>query len=455
MYNYKYLFFGLNFLLFLFIILFTQFFSVIISLFLFFVISIIIISSIKDLNQKNDLLLIYNISFFSYVLMSILAYLSFIEIDGFFIYSDQVEFYEIGNELGKLRSIKEIFISCFVDRNHLINEGALFWFGSLAYFANIFDRNSVLFQILNIAYFGILINIFVYKILLFYVKNELAKKYSIYYSLFTYIICFSTWILRDIHIALFFAIAIYIYHLPFKFSRLLILIILQLIIFEFRYVSGIAFLFFPFSFIYNEIKNRKDIVMRLFISFTVLSISIYFFFNNLMAFINDLGDVYGRYSKYSIETAIDQGGLGQKLLLLPFGIKQIVIIIYSQIDPFPPWDLLLKSENFFEIFFGLFYIIAPIYWGFVFYLILINFRKYFNNLEFKMRLLLVFVIIYLIGNSSNLNLRRIISVYPIIYFFFVFIISKMTKSKIKTFFNNYLILYFFLIAFYIILKYLL
>ena len=91
--------------------------SVLISLISFYIISFIFILRLSKGNnfQRKDLFTLYNVSFFFYIIFGFLAYLSYNQIDGFFIYSDQVEFYEMGNDLGSLSSISEIFKTCFIE----------------------------------------------------------------------------------------------------------------------------------------------------------------------------------------------------------------------------------------------------------------------------------------------------------------------------------------------------
>lgn len=428
--------------------------SVLISLISFYVISSIFILRLSKGNnfQRKDLFTLYNVSFLFYIIFGFLAYLSYTQIDGYFIFSDQIKFYDLGDELGNLSSVSEIFQMCFIERIHLINEGILFLFGILAYFANLFDGNSVLFQILNVTYFGIIINLFVYKTLLFYSKRNLALKYSIYYSLFTYVICFSPWILRDIHIALFFAIAIYIVHLPFSIKRFIYLLILQIVVLEFRLVSGAAFVFFPLIYIY--LKTQKSNNKFIYYTFLVLIIALMSIknYDSIIRTYDTISGGYQSYSKYSLVVAEDQGGLGAKLLVLPNGLKQFAILIYSQISPFPPWDQLFKAKTFLQFIFGIIFMISPVFWGFVVYVVTFNMKKYYKLLSSLHVFLLLFFIIFLLGNSSNLNLRRVICVYPILYFIFIFFISKMSKSKLNSYIYNYGIIYMLLIVAYVLLK---
>lgn len=416
--------------------------------------SIIIVSRNINSKIKSDFLLLFNISFLTYIVLSILAFLSFAEINDFFIFSDQEEFFEIGQELGRLSSFFEIFHLCFVERVHLINEGVIFYFGSLAHFANIFDGNSLFYQIINIAFFGVLINIFVYRILLFYTNVNNAFKFAVYFALFSHIPAFSVWILRDIHIAFFFSVAIYFLHFSFKIRNLFILLLLSIIVFEFRIVSGLAFLFFPLFYVFRGILNSKSKIIYLIITCSALILLISKFNQQIYYSFLTMIEGFEHYSEYSVEVANDQGGLGGLLLNLPDGIKHFAVLIYSQISPFPIWDQLIKANTFIQYIFGLFFMISPLFWGFVFYFTVVNLLSKRDKLKALQRGFLFFFIIFLLGNSSNLNLRRVIAAYPILYSLFVFFITQSTKNSIRIHILTYSLVYILLINIYIFLKFL-
>jgi hypothetical protein len=435
--------------------LFSGSFAALISLvtFYFLVTGSIYISEYNR-GQKTDLLSVFQISFIFYLFLSVLSYLAYVEINDYFIFSDQEEFFDYGEELGKSSSIYEIFSLCFIERIHFINEGVIFYFGLMAYLANLADGNNLFYQIVNVSYFGILINIYIFKTLLFYTDKNKAFKYSIYYALFSHIPIFSIWLLRDIHIAFFFSIAIFLVHCSFRVKNLVYFLFLSIIVFEFRLVTGIAFLFLPLLYILKGIKNSdsKYIYSTLFFFF-VLAL-LFEFKSQLIFFYNSLLEGFEHYSEYSIEVATDQGGLGGLLLGLPVVLKQSSILIYSQISPFPIWDQLLKSNTFIQYIFSVIFMISPLFWGFVFYFVfarLYSDRSKVNLLQF---VLLLFFIVFLIGNSSNLNLRRIISVYPILYGLFVLYITSSSKTLIKSYVQRYFVGYSLLVVVYLILKYL-
>ena len=428
---------------------FASFISLII--FYFLVTSAIFIQD-GNRGHKSDLFRLFNISFIFYLFLSILSYLAYVEINDFFIFSDQEEFFDYGQQLGKSSSVYEIFTLCFIDRVHFINEGVIFYFGFMAYLANLVDGNNLFYQIINVSYFGILINIFICKTLLFYTNKNEALKYSIYYALFSHIPIFSIWLLRDIHIAFFFSIAIFLVHCSFKLRNLFFLFLLSVVVFEFRLVTGITFLFLPFIYLLKGLKNSNSKYLFSVFSFFLILALFLKSKDQLIFFYDSLVEGYEHYSEYSIDVATDQGGLGGLLLNLPVVLKQFSILIYSQISPFPIWDQLLKSNTFIQYIFSFLFMVSPLFWGFVFYFAVTKISSDWGKIKPLQSMLLLFFIIFLLGNSSNLNLRRIIGVYPILYGLFVFYITKSSKTVINVHLKSYFVFYSFLVVAYVVLK---
>lgn len=402
----------------------------------------------KNAIQRDDLISVFNIAFFVYFLYAFLAYLGFDGDNGFFKYSDEESFYEIGNALGKRGSIRMIFNDCFIERIHLEQEASYFLFGTIAYFANtFFDGNSVLLQIIHVSFFALSINLFVYKILSLYVNRSFAFRYTIYYLFFAQILSYSPWILRDIHIAFIFVIAIYLVHLKFSFTKLFLLIILQIITFELRFEHGFVFSFFPLLFIYGKEKfSRYRYLYILSVSAVIIGIAVLYYSVFLTA-LNKVTRTLDLYSEFTVLSAIESGGLGALIYRLPFGISHIARVLFSQIVPFPPWRGILYSNNFLQGIIEIIPGLSAVFWGYVIY-VSVKDRKYYSSLSFLTKLMMLFVIIFLFLNTANMNPRRLIAVYPIIYLFFVYIISKISRSQNNKNILNYAILYISLIAIY-------
>ncbi|WP_299576278.1 hypothetical protein [uncultured Sunxiuqinia sp.] len=431
--------------------------STTVSLISFFIIGTGISYWLSNKNKAEliHLLSIFYLAFLIYTSYTMLAYWGYTAVNSFFIYPDQDHFYTVAEQLGNKPSINAIFNSCFIYREHIEQEGAYFLFGTLAFIANKYlTGNTVLFQIINVSALAVLINLFIYKTLLFYVKKELAFKYTLFYLFFAYVLSFSPWLLRDIHITLLFTIAIYLVHRPFTINRLLFLILLQFITLEFRFESGIAFSFFPLLFLYTKAGNNK---YRRFYYFLTTVIVVFIAALSIKYILSSLSTVFmviDRYAEATSLSAEDSGGLGAILYRLPFGIKQLSVTAFSQISPFPPWFQLANSNSIPQILLAIVAGIAPVFWGYVVFISFINLKKYYKKLPKLSIWLLGFMALFLLANSSNINVRRIMAVYPIMYILFVYIQSQQTKQIIIKNKLKYIFMYSGLLIIYSMLKFL-
>lgn len=421
--------------------------------FLFVGITISYVLSNRNKNEFLDLLTVFFIAFTSYLFYALLAHISYVEINGFHTNPDQYDFFRISEELGNKNSIKKIFEDCFIGRIHIEQEGAYFLFGTLAFLANrFFDGNSVLFQMINVSFFAILFNLFLYKLLTLYVERKSAFRYTLLFLFLSYNFAYSSLLLRDIHIALFYVIAIYIVPLPFKLRRLISLIALQIITIEFRLEHGIAFSFFPLLYLYHNVNQTKykKLYFALF-TLLIFFISIYSVQQILSTVIN-ITKVIGYYSEYTSTSAEDSGGLGAYLYRLPNGVKQLAVVVYSQISPFPPWNQLLQSKTFLQIIQAFAAGVPPIFWGYVFFISVTNIIKQRKNLPPITIWLLIMMVAFLFANSSNINVRRIMAVYPIMYILFVYTQTNHTKAERVKGRLQYASLYIVLIMIYSVFK---
>lgn len=408
----------------------------------------------KNKTDLRNLLSIFFVAFIIYMLYALVAYLDYAKM-GAFSAPDHLHFFEIGDNLGRYNSIKSIFNTTIIDRYHRENEGAHFLFGSLAFIANkFFDGNSVLYQTLHVSFLALLVNLFVYKILTFYVNHKSAFKYTIIYLTFAYILARSPWIVRDNHIALFYVIGVYMVHLPFSLKRLIILLFIQVITLEFRFEHGVAFTFFPLAFLYLKGGENKYRRLYYLVTSLVLLVAIAYSASYILSSLNTVLNTVDRYSVLSSTSAEESGGLGTILYRLPIGIKQLAILVFSQITPFPPWYPLENSQNFYQTLNNIFFAVSPIFWGYVVYVSVTGFKKNYKQLPRITKWLVILAIIFLLANTANMNLRRIMAVYPIIYIVFVYIQSQRTKKQINKSRFQYATLYIGLIMMYSVMKFL-
>lgn len=397
---------------------------VIIGLYIFFFLSCFCISYVifDTTPQKKIALKIFSFSSFLYFFFSLLVYWGYvINNNSFFQYPDQESFYEMSQYLGGLPNVKSIYNNCFADQIYLAlteNQGAYFYFGLISYFANHYlGGNSVLFQILNVSFLAALIPVFIFRILISFVSLRRAFLSSIIFVFCSYIFYYSPWILRDIHIALLYSIGLSILYTSFKVYRLLLLCVLSFITFYFRAEHGLFMLFMPLLYVYEQTKKNKIV------HYSLIGISIVIIMGLSIIIIPEIMAIQKTLNSYQefTQDAAEEGGLGKYIYRLPMGLKEIVAVLYSQISPFPSWGGITNAKNFPQLIIGLVQIIAPAFWFIVWFCVvqILRYKDYRDLLPNILIFSGLAFLAFLIANSSNINPRRLICMYPVFYIFYV------------------------------------
>jgi len=176
-------------------------------------------------------------------------------------------------------------------------------------------------------------------------------------------------------------------------------------------------------------------------------------FNYLLLEINLNMETYNDYSEYTDENVKD--GLGSLLYQLPAGIKQVSIMFFSQLSPLPPWVGLNSLNNLFINITGIVLLVTTIYWSYVFLFTSISFFDGFLrfNYPFNFFILFFIVLLFLLFNTSNMNVRRLLSIYPIIIILHVFTKEIGSSSRVNYFNKLSFRGYFSLIMVYIFVKF--
>lgn len=396
----------------------------IIGIYLFFLFSCYCISYIifDTTIERVKTLKIFRLSSFLYFSFALFSFWSYIENNNsFFQYSDQDNFYEMSQYLGSLPNIKSIFDACFINQPYLAlteNQGAYFYLGIISYFANIYlGGNSVIFQILNVSFLAALIPVFVFRILAYFVSLKSAFRYVIIFIFCSHVFYYSPWILRDIHIALLYAIGLSILFSPFKVYRLIVLSLLVFITTFFRLEHGLFMLFMPLLYVYEQTKYNKFIHY----TFVIIGLGVCVFLGTIiLPEVISIQSTLSGYVDYTQEAA-EEGGLGKYIYRLPIGIKQIVTVLYSQMSPFPSWNLAVNAKNFPQFIIGIVQMVAPLFWFIVWFCIVkvMSTKRYKNILPSIAIYAGLILVVFLLLNSSNMNPRRLICMYPVLYLFFV------------------------------------
>lgn len=394
---------------------------------------------------------IYSLFFLIYSVFGTSVYIYGIFYDLDFVHaSDQITFYLQSEDHGQLDSywilVKKSIEMVLVNWNG----GSALTFGTISYFANQFlDGNHFLLHIFSICLASSLSLFYLFKTLTLYFNLSKSVKYTIIFGVFSYLFYYSGFLLRDVFIALFYMIAIYLYHEnKLNYKTIIKFGLLALITYSFRNENGLFLFLFLFFYIFNSQSSlKRNFLLTTIILFLIYSSSILFlvYENSIETF-----EIYNEFSNKRIDN-LGSDSLITKLDKLPTGIKEISMIGFKLMYPFPFWDFFnFKIGDIIFINISLAGIFSYYINGFII-ITIIFFRKHF---KIKKSLIYLIIIAYslILLNLSNLDTRRIFYVYPILFIFFLVLSSQIKKKK---YINTFLIaLYSILTIIYVLLKYL-
>lgn len=334
----------------------------------------------------------------------------------------------------------------FTDNNGLYNSYIQCW----AAIGNLnLDGASVFYMTLAQTLFGVLCSVILYRIIARLHKKS-PVKYAVTFSCCSLFLFYSSVIIRDITVAFFFLYALDYLTQHFKLRRLFYLILFGFIVWGIRLYSGLFYFIFPMCYVvFRLTKNsgkKATIIFFILLGLFVLPV----------VAVTSVGEQtqeeIEEYQNFTLGR--NENGLFNKLAKLPPGIKEVALTLFSQISPFPPHNLLIKSENFSQVYMGVDHFVFEFFWFFVFfmlaYLCIINGR--FRLLGREEIILLIIAMLYIVVNTAHPDIRRMMPVYPIIYLLYLKIINKCSQREVYNAKNKLRILYVFLFVFALIYR---
>ena len=303
--------------------------------------------------------------------------------------------------------------------------GGVYLYGLISYLSNIYGSNSILIQKVGTSFVASLIPMIMYGISRLYLSEKISIRVAIIYGLFSFIMFFSSTLLRDTHVALMFIVTMYIILQRFSFLNLFILIFISLASYYLRKQTGIFMMGFLtiyiFAFIHYSIKN---IYIEIFLYLSIIAILVI-----SVLYSNTLMSMFERISSASSERSMikaSSGSLGAKIAKLPFGLNIVALFGFGQIQPFPP-SLIFTDRH--KGIFELTYLMAGISWfiGWGFLLYGIFKENILKKLDVKLFFMFMFSILYItLISMIEFSERRQMAVYPIL--FLVMVISYLNMS---------------------------
>lgn len=265
--------------------------------------------------------------------------------------------------------------------------------------------------------FGIFSSILVYRLMLIFFNPHSSYKYTLTFALLSPFLVYSTVILRDIIIAFLYLLVFDIVLREFKISRIVPILLIIILVTGCRLYSGLFLITFLLYYIYKGISHTKYANILIVVGAIVLFgiVSQYVLGSDIM---NQSKEEIEGYVEYDADRST---GFSAKLAGLPTGAKELALSIYSQVHPFPFYDLMKLAYNVPTFILAIVKSISVLWWYFIFYglcyaLIIKNKLRAYNILDY---MIFVIIAIYIVLNSTQIDVRRIMTVYPLIYLYYI------------------------------------
>jgi hypothetical protein len=316
---------------------------------------------------------------------------------------------------------------------------------SIAYFSILIDGSSgILVQKLLSPFFGGMFSVVLYSTLKHVFKDTaFALKATFMYSFLSAIFMFSTPLLRDIDVALFYIVFIYLFLQADSMKNFILLLFVSFATVYLRSESG--FVLIGLSLIYSyliirKLKNRSSRAILYMIVILIFALLISLIINKVIGMIVSLDEAktargIATSSKDSISLIFNK---------LPFGLSQTAKVFFGQMQPFPFFIAIDRPPE----------TISGIFWPFIFITMLyaLTQKNIMALIDIKIKYLLVVAIAVLYLMSSEPMARRMMSVYPVIYIVSLYVFMTVPKNKIKKMIYYYLFGMLVLNTFYYLLK---
>lgn len=343
----------------------------------------------------------------------------------FFISSDQMYFYDEAILLSEY-DFADLFSVGFLNFEYSEASFAFMLFAVLVKVARYLGvADILLFLKFHVAFLASLIPVIIYKIVVLK-RDDIPNLYEriLVFALVSPLLIYSCQLLRDIHVCLLFTIMFYVALRPKQSYRYLLLLLLAVITFCFRMENGlfsVAIIFIP---IYRTFCTggigKKSVIIATGLVFCVLA---------LIPILEVMDDTLMRYAERSSDAA-SVSSLGDKLNLLPTPLGAFAKAGFSQLLPFPVWLYMLSGENYAWL--RIVEVLFPFYWIPIWMSLIYGWWNYRSLWDRDLLMIFYVSILYITLNSiGELNVRRIMAVYPVLLVCFLLLKQQFNLPKLQ------------------------
>ena len=322
-------------------------------------------------------------------------------------------------------NLSDLYLT-YKDNNALYNT-LMAWF---AYHGNVTmgGANMMYYTVFHL-FFGLLASLAGYRILTTLEDDRKALKHALIFSLISLFHVYSCVCVRDIWIAAFFLWAFVIVVRPPSNRGLLWLLLLFLLTTGTRIYSGLFFLVIIAFYIYKmaQVSRFKGLYYVFMAIVGVAAITSAAGALLLEQTMGDMDNLYEEIEGYGVS------GLSAYIIHLPHGIKEIVMVFYSQIMPFPPFVWFKEATTFPHFYNSVLVLFYGLFSYFVFYglLYMLFIKKKYSFLNVVDWALLLISLGLIMANSSQMDIRRVMPSFFVFYFLYLKISRNMPMAKVK------------------------
>ena len=382
--------------------------------------------------ENKDYKFVVNVFLLSFVVIAIETLLQWLGIEANMASfadddNDQFKFWTESLRGVSVSSPEVLFKECIRDNVYYENGGYYFYIQLIAYISShYFDGNHLLTQMYGSSVFGMLSSVFIFHILRKYLTTDKACKYALIYVLLTPVLPDCIMIHRDPVISFLYLVLIYLW-LCRKFTpvNFIMQAAIILILINLRLQHGL----FAITFLVLSIFSLQNSLKWVYVGSMIALIIVYgiSFADYIFMTATDTFLYYDNFTNEQLDGL--NTGLGRFVYTLPTPVKEIAQIFFLQLQ-FPSWGALQKSTNIYQFIIGTHSFVICVFWFYVFSFSVVAMLKYkFKNLPALLKYGLIVFLSFLLLNTSALEVRRVVCVYPILYLVYIYY-HNMLASKL-------------------------
>lgn len=380
----------------------------------------------KSQQDRENSVTIFLLTLLPGLVLASINYYDYVNKGTFFLYSDQIHFYEQARIVSNQGSIKDCII--YASENYLEYNFIYGLNGILGYIDRMISNEVHLLPLLfSVSYFTALIPVFFYHTIILYLPSRISLKSSLYFGLATPIIAYSGYLLRDIHLALVFSFVFFLIVREISIVRILGLLLMIPVVAGMRLANVFLLIAIMIIYLFN---NRTTRLIRFFSIVIIVVVGLYSA-PQIASMLTSTVDRLDTYTTWTSEQVEHSDGLGKTLYKLPPVIKEAMIIA-NGLASFPFWNQLQSATDTPKFIMGSYDTIANIGWFFILSGIIYFARPIWYLLrQKKYRLLLLLVLLsfaYVASNVTNMDTRRIMYVYPLMTLPFLMVYYPQSKK---------------------------